>query len=551
MESKKVWITKYDIVSLIMIVLFSISSYIWNLGYRVGDYLFFYNRVQQLKNCLVDFNLPTFFYNNCAGYGYGDAFFYGTLSCWLMLPFASFNSNVLMSLSIFVFGVVNILGLKTLFSRFVDRSDIATSILLVSPIGCACIGFCYLGAAALLALGLSYFFIAYCIDFFRDNKDSWKASLFFWFLINTNTVSAFLSFCICILIMLIYFNKYKIKSYFAFALFTIVECSYFIANFLYHKVGIEFNIQHINFGWDVFFSPIPVGSLGRFFISVFTKSKLEIYNWLIAPSFFDLVFLCFTLYILIKNKKQFSFREKLACIIACVLWFIGIRFIYNYLYTYFKFLDMSQYPLRYMGYLGVVLVIVLVRRLDVSRSKFKLGAFFVLEFCLAIFSLVFVHIRYAQFDPIDYDTASVGSLLSNGEFFDKGFKLSDFESSIDTDNIEYSLDKDKLIVKVKKARGSIEVPKLWYNGYKCIKVKIPKYVKKLDLPKDYKVYGVAEVPCKKGEYQAVAFDTSKYGKGTYVVYYEHPYWLWLWMLFDKSTIMLLLLLWFCERFMSN
>ena len=66
--------------------------------------------------------------------------------------------------------------------------------------------------ACLMGQGLGFLFLAYLIDFLRNNKNMLPSGILFFLVLNTHLLTALVVFLITIYIGILYFDKKRIKE---------------------------------------------------------------------------------------------------------------------------------------------------------------------------------------------------------------------------------------------------------------------------------------------------------------------------------------------------
>ena len=170
----------------------------------VSDTSFLYNRACSLLQSLKDFNFGIFGYSNFHNLGYGDAFYYGGLTLVPFLIFVPLGIRAFTTAYFIGIVAISIFGVHTLTKR-VKGCDSRLFVLLYLSNICFTASLFY---TALLcnnfAIGLGYFYIAFIIDFFRDKKSFVKASIMFFIIFETHTITAVTLFCITVIVFFMY-----------------------------------------------------------------------------------------------------------------------------------------------------------------------------------------------------------------------------------------------------------------------------------------------------------------------------------------------------------
>ena len=136
----------------------------------VSDIRFLYNRALQMYNCLCDGNFPFFYYNDFGGVGYGSSFFYGDLTLYPFLFTVKFGIEKFFLAYSSVTIILNYLGAISLSKRFSKNYRFISLIYICCAFTLQNF-YTFCTYTNTFAVALSFFFLAQCIDFFRDNKN--------------------------------------------------------------------------------------------------------------------------------------------------------------------------------------------------------------------------------------------------------------------------------------------------------------------------------------------------------------------------------------------
>ena len=463
MSRLKIKISKYDIVVL-FIALYSLLSRISIDAFSIPEYgsdvAFLYNRVDQLRQIILDGKLlDGFFYNDFQGVGYGSSFFYGYLT---LIPFTLIKSyDVFCKVYFLVTFMLLYFGTKSLVKRFAKNYEFISFLFITS----FQVLHIWLGTSLycnFMGLAISFFFLARVVDFARDNKSHILASLFFWLVLNTHTISALLSFIGCVFILLYYFKRTRLKDYIRFAATTTLFCSFFIANFIYHMQG---GVLNTDSGYSAFLA-------NKYANIMFGTSKLlglegSVLNIFLEKRFLVLSPLIWIPGIYLFIKKQQKTKKTYLVLALCLIGMIfNIEAIWYPLYT--KYAPVIQFPLRYMMYIVLVLLILWFRNIEISK-KLKYG--------IIIISCIYSVIIPWGITAEDDQKERIYWQVSNGEYLHEDFiegaaSFNDLRTHVyDNDKNSYVYTEDKGVLTIQIDRevpeGKILVPKLWYKGYRA------------------------------------------------------------------------------------
>lgn len=489
---------KIDFVCIFIIISYMLILFTYKDSLLANtDNIFLVNRAEQMLNCLKDGNIPFFYYDDFNGIGYGSSFFYGQLTLYPFLLLLHFGKLPFLYGYIFVCLILNIIGIKCFTKRFCTNYKFVSNLYLMS------ISFFMLFTytqlfACLMGQGLGFLFLAYLIDFLRDNKNMLPSGILFFLVLNTHLLTVLVVFLIAIYIGILYFDKKKIKEYIFYFVYVLSLCLYFICNYIYHSEAIN-DIQAINrfslnkgiikqFGYTT-----PIGLLES---SLFTRI-------LRGNTLFDIGTFIVLIYLIIKNYKKYNKKEKLT-IISCV---ILIIFSLNPIWTWFNlniYTLSFQFPLRYVPFLLVYLYIIVFKNCNKELE------IFLKSYTLFLFIILMIMYQISE-KPNTSEYIKLDKYVGNGEYVSKDFKytIEDLLNTkvYDNNGIEYKYkeEKGKITIDINTNNTKeITIPKLYYKGYK---VKMNgKELKILS-----KITNFIKVKVK--------------GCGKLEVYYEQPIWL--------------------------
>lgn len=512
----KLKISKYDIAILciaLYLLLSRISVNAFGIPEYGSDVAFLYNRVDQLRQIILDGKLlDGFFYNDFQGVGYGSSFFYGYLT---LIPFTLIkNYDIFCKVYFLVTFMLLYIGTKSLVKRFAKNYEFISFLFMTS----LQVLHVWLGTTLycnFMGLAISFFFLAHVIDFARDSKSHIPASLCFWLVLNTHMISALLSFISCIFILLYYFKKIRLKDYVRFAVTTTLFCSFYIANFIYHA---QDGVLNTDSGYNYFMTNNKEETLRNLLgTSKFMGLEGSALNMLLEKRFLVLSPLIWIpgLYLFIKKQKNSKkiYITLVLCLLSMVL---NIGVIWSFIYK--NFAPVIQFPLRYMMYVVLVLLILWFRNIEIPK-KLK-------------YALITISCIYSVVTPWGISASKHPAVpnwqVSNGEYLHENFVddtlvFDDLRTHVyDSNKNDYTYTEDKGVVTIqidkKVPEGKILVPKLWYKGYRAYTAE----GKRLNTRMGYSQFVLVEV----GDYQ-----------GEIKVFFKQEIWL---LLLKVSTYFIML-----------
>lgn len=530
-------INKVDVISIILLLGFACLIYIFNDGTGESDYVFQYNRLHQLINCLKDGNYPDLYYSDLYNVGYGSSFFYGQLTLLIFVPFFFLGDKVLFAFVITFVLILSWLGFRSFAKRFTSNYSEIALVYILSAFFINMFTACDLWINY-LNVAFSWFFLSFCVDFFRDKKkNSYRlASVMFWLMINTHLVSSLIALGACVFIFISYFDKKRFKEYFKFALVTFLLCSFWLIRMLWQFDIIGradiINNNMIDFAKRMLIDKHKAVYFYQAIIPIFglVEHALTGARFATGYSFFNIFITILVLYFMLKRFKFMSKRE-----LAFLILFLVLSCMSNVLCYY----DISQvvnliwqFPCRYTFYMVGVLLIIAFRNIDFScKSGNKLFIilflFSLLDYC-SFFSLTNSSI-WVDVDLLkQYEDSSFipkterekyayrESHIINGEYLSETFVFDDETLYVMarqvTDQLgnkyDYSSSANltEIIVPVHSNDLTLTFPKLFYKGYNLVGENGEKF------------------ECKMGYSQFIEADIGTYS-GKLSLYYKSPLWL--------------------------
>ena len=512
----------------------------------IPDIRYLYNRAEQMLDCLKEGNIPFFYYDDFGGVGYGSSFFYGQLTLYPFLVFVNKGIDVFINAYTVTLIALTYTGACFLSKRFTKNYKFIALLYM-----CSCWSvqsfFSFATLSNMLAMAISFYFIGFCVDFFRDKKSFISASIIFYLVINTHLITAVISFIICVILFIMYFDKLRFKDYIKFALFTTFICSYFLVNAIYHS-GIVTNTNTINERMISYAVEGDENVIGNY------QSRLPftgvLFNYLLVDigltnaDGYHVFNLTLTILLLIWGRHKFSKREFICLFISLVSIVLSVRFFWILIER--LWLNPIQFPCRFTSYAVLCILLVFLRNLNFKKYKKYLFVGCCLpELILVPFVTSSINLSLVN----EYASNSYSYQIINGEYLDKSFSwdLDDFEykknhvTDQDGNEYDFSVFPNKVVVSVHGNRGKdiqLTLPKLYYKGYTFSKVTVPETFVTM---KEEEFYNHTYTPfitntynVEMGDSQFIKVDIGK-SRGTFVLTYEHPAWL---ILLDAITLII-------------
>lgn len=431
--------------------------------YELFDYIYLYNRLEQLRTCLKDGVFPFFYYADALGAGQGTPFFYGQLT---LLPFIFIKDYVDFTLvyTLCAFSALYF-GLRSFYKRFSLKYRELTIITIYSSYGLYTFFRLNHMSCNTFALGLSFFFCAFCVDFFRDNKKCYKAVLMFFLILNTHLITTLVSFVACCFIFMYYFRLNRLKEYIKFALLCCVVGSYAICNYAYHS-GVLSNerLNTINsLLWDKNTQYLGNNIFETVTVDFFLKVTDNEYFAFMGMSVFGAVLM----YWIFSGMKHKGFLFLIMIAVLCSTR-IGWRFTHLFINT------RIQFPIRYFIFVVVGFFLVGLKDLgDEEKGVFRF--IFLVQLPEFLLCMVIAGSPYMKTNSYDSEEAElIARYVANGEYLSSSFDIDYFFANkdrvVDEDGktYDYDIDKNTLVVHDISNSSLVQVPKLYYKGYVAI-----------------------------------------------------------------------------------
>lgn len=507
---------------------------------ELGDELFLWYRFKYFYIELYSGRLPIYYNYTFYGLGFGSSFFYGHYIFYLLLPaywlggvngfFFSYYFLILVCAYFFSRALMRRCGVKHdrfIAFLFITSSYFTTTYFTNTMISC------------LLAMVCSFLFLAYCIDFFRDGKNGFKATCVFFIIVGQHTITSVIALACCIVVFAYYYRSYRIRSYLWFLVANGISVAYFVLNLLYHYES-DFLVKDINeqFASLDYYLSNNIDSFLRFSAPESVVAPMGIGAYFTITLF---IFLTgWSLYRIVTGETKF--KERLILYICIVLMGISNFYVFLYLEEH-TVVFFGQFPYRYLLFVYLYVFVFATKGHDFYKWVYP-----VLIVISVVSTLIFSHGISGK--PDEYVDSY--RYIGNGEYLTS--KCINFEESSKfyNEHIGYVTnqngEKFDLNTGVMKSEGSsdFDMYKEWEDN---------------DIP--FKTTGImsAEGTFKKGDtliFPKIYYKgfTSDYGEVTVTdhqlcqltvaedtnvvnLYYTHPKWLWIVCLVSNIWFILL------------
>lgn len=457
-ESNVVWC----IAAIGLFVVFSLCCFNEGLVY-VGDNIFLHNRLVQIRDCLSNGLWPFLYYEDVGGIGYGSPIFYGQLTLFPFLPLAGQISSFLRVYYLCCL-LLNFFAFRYFLKRVSSYATLTSCLYIFSM--------AFLGLfngnipANAMAVGFSWLFFAYCIDFFRDGNSFGLVILTYFAIWQSNFNSVVLATVVCFGIFLVYFRIDRIRSYVRLLVCVLLVVGFDIYNILSHLDAIALVDPSVLLSiMDVeadcrMTSVHPLGGI------LFRTAVLGVDGCVGFLSFGAFaVFVYYVMRYIRYESLRFRVCSMVIGVCALVGYIVGCCAIWPNIYRATNVF--FQFPIRYYVILFGFVLAILSR---VIRPSWFV--YFVI--ILSIFDVFIVNpFRAGEKD----DVRLIGVQLGNGEYasneFLKNYDVYDtYGTSVQSSSgAVYSLEREygSIEVDCSSNRGGdvITLPKLYYNWYRA------------------------------------------------------------------------------------
>lgn len=446
-----------------LFALFCLVCFNTNLPY-VGDSVFLYNRCYQGYDCLRHGLYPFLYYEDCGGIGYGSPIFYGQLT---LFPFIPLLGNISVFLKVYYLCVLllNFFGFRCFLKRISNYATLSTCFYIFSM---AFVGI-YNGniPACAMAVGFSWYFFAYCIDFFRDKRNFELLILAYFMIWQSNFNTTVIATAVCFGLFIVYFDKKRIKDYARLLVVVTLLIAYNIVNILVHidavtTVDPAYMLDILNTESDC--RLLSVHPLGGLVFRSIVQGVDGCTGFMHFAVFF--VFLCCLYMGWIAQSLRFKVCTVVLMATVVFGYVIGSCSVWPSVYKFTN--AFFQFPIRYYVFLFGFVIAVFSRVIQPKWFVYVLIPVCVLDIFLVnpFRSVASEEERYVVWQ------------LGNGEYASDDF-LKDFgvydeyrSAVVSSSGAEYQFTRSyNLVVVDCEANPGVDIltlPKLYYKGYKAV-----------------------------------------------------------------------------------
>lgn len=458
-ESRVVWV----LASIAMVVIFSLLCFNDKLA-QVGDSVFLYNRCYQIRDCLLNGHYPFLYYEDLGGIGYGSPIFYGQLN---LFPFIPFLDDISIFLKMYFLSclLLNFFGFRCFLKRVSSYATLTSCFYIVSMPFLRLLGGNI--PANALAVGFSWFFFAFCVDYFRDGKSFSLLILSYFMIWQSNFNSTVLATLVCFGIFLFYVSVSRWKDYVRLLAVVLLVISYNLVNMAIHIDAInvtdpESMLSVLHTEGDA--RLLSIHPLGGFLFRI----NIEWVDCCCGFMTFGMFAVCayFVRRYIRGESRRFKVGASVIGVVSVVGYIVGMCAIWP---DFYKATNVFfQFPIRYyVFFFGFVLAVV-------SRVvKPHWAVYLVIALCVVDISAV----NPFQSKPSS-NTEYVGLQLGNGEYASSSFIMDSgvykaYKDSVHSESgADYSFSRsyNSVVVDCSSNPGvdTLTLPKLYYNGYRAV-----------------------------------------------------------------------------------
>lgn len=460
-ESNSVWF----IAILAMFVIVALRCFDDNITLQT-DATFLYNRCFQMVDCLRHGYFPFIYYNDVGGIGYASPIFYGQFT---LVPFVLFLNDIAVFIKVYYLCciVLNFFAFRCFLKRISSSATLGACFYIV---GLPFVRLCDFGVYAyIMGVGFGWFFIAYCIDYFRDNKNFAPLLLFYFLCWDANFNSAALYLFVCFCLFVRYFKRDRILSYLRLFCFA---CVLFLFNFVSmfaNRDALSLYDLSDSFSGDTgsigtLFSLRPFGGfLPRTIMNMLFSVDL-------ATGFMQFGILALFVFVLIKHVLHESLLFRVEAGIICAgtvfLYIIGMHPLWGSFYSVTNVF--FQFPIRYLVICYGFVVAIVARYLIKSKA-----VLIVLILCVLDFFIIGFRVWESTLVETDLAAYIVLGEYTGSSFIAEENVWLEYSSSIHSESgsiYSYTNDYNGLTVDCSSnASGDVlTLPKLYYRWYQAV-----------------------------------------------------------------------------------
>ncbi len=452
----------YFILFLIILTLLS-SINLFHKGILFShDVNFHLHRVMALvDNIKIGKILPVYF-NYLNGFGYGNGLFYCDLFMYIpaILNYLGLSLEVSYKIFIIIINFFSIFSMYLCVDTITKKKYCAyTSMILYS---CSIYRLMDLVERGALGEVLSFAFLPLVILgiyelLYGDVKKSYYLTIGMCGILFSHVISFYLTCFFCLLFVIINFKclkeKNRIKHLIINIFISVLLTSHFwlplVEQIIKYKFNFSSNIQ-------IYINIVPVLALFIDFPIIYLFDE-----W--VPSGIGLIYYC-SLFLYFKYIKGKNFKIKNRFLMTLfLLGFISIifsclSFIWR-LNIFYSFFSIVQFPWRFYMFATVFLLI----GFCILLGDIKKG---ILVKMMLIYTVLIYFVSAMLYSLNVYTDKPIKDEIMLGEYLPQGFNL-DIIYNYESSDIDYQKEDNVLHVFVKNQTQVIEVPLIYYDGYKA------------------------------------------------------------------------------------
>lgn len=451
--------SKYKKIAFILLltIISSIPVFFHNQAIVQGhDLNFHLKRILGVVDNINILKSNPIYYNYLNHFGYGNGLFYPDIFLYIPALIYKMGLSIIDSYKIFIILInfFSILSIRTCIKK-ITKNDKSTKIgMILYAISSYRFTDMYLRAA--IGENLAFIFLPLVIlglykIFYENHKEGYYLSIGLIGLMLSHVITTYLIIYIIIVFSIINYkclkDKKRLKELIIHIVFSMLITSFFWMPMIEQMLIDKFNF---NANIEIFENCVPLPFL-------LLDIQIELPNRWIPSGIGLIYFIIIPLFIKTKEKNKFINSICIIGISAILLSSIKILWKIPLLY---KLLSIIQFPWRLYSLATICFIIVTCYILDKIKKMEKP----ILIYTISIF---IINCIITLFFPTIGNNLNENSIMI-GEYLPIELKNNYQEviKEYKNKNIEYKYEKDKLIVNIIKKTENIELPLIYYKGYK-------------------------------------------------------------------------------------
>lgn len=426
-----------------------------------ADNNFHLHRVLALSDNIKVGNIIPVYFKYLNGFGYGNGLFYPDLFLYIPALLHCIGIKLTTSVKILVF-FINFLSI---IFMYICMKNI-TKKTYASIIGSVLYAFSlykftdiYLRTAlgeSIVFIFLPLFILGIYEIFYGDNKKNYFLTIGLVGICYSHVISFYLTCFFLVVFIIINIKKLKeikrLKSLTVNIVISILISSSFWLPFLEQYISDKFSFKYYS---PVYESIVPIVALFMDFPIV------KLFDAWLPPC----IGICYfvVLYIFIRYKRDLIKKDKFLTtvfILGIVTMILSSSRILWKIDLFYDLFSIIQFPWRF--YLFTTIYFIVGTSIFFSHYKNIKLIKLVITYVVVIFSINMIFLNY----KLRVDEVFYSSEVMNGEYLPDNFDINTI-NNYKNENIEYHRENEKTIINIKNKTEIIELPLIYYKGYKA------------------------------------------------------------------------------------